>query len=208
MFNPDNVGAPRAHTGGKPQKYFLDERGRSLIMAHYDGTKEHTEDLAKWLDVPAWLIKKWAQKLGISRNRDPRWTSQEMAYLEKNLRRMTIEDMARHLGRTRSAVQSRIYRIGLYRRSDDGYTMKDLMLGLGVRDHHKVERWVNRGWLKGRKLKTNKDANHQPWLFLDKDIRDFIIAHPEEIDLRHVEKHWFIDLLAGGKYGIGSIDNS
>lgn len=201
----DQVGARRAVPGGNPQKYTLDERGRRLIEDCYDGSRERANELAQWLGVTPSAIKKWAQQLGVSRNSDPRWTQEEMDYLEKNLFKMSSKDIAKHLGRTVIAVRAKTNRLSLYRTHIDGYTKADLALGLGIRDHHKIEKWIERGWIKGKKLPISEYATRQPWLFTAKAIRDFIIAHPEEIDLRRVEKIWFIDIMAGGRDGIGAL---
>lgn len=204
LKTPDQVGARRAHPGGNPQKYVLDDRGRRLIEDCYDGSRERCNELARWLGVPPGAIKKWAQKLGVSRNSDPRWTQEEIEYLEKNLLKMTSKDIAKRLGRTVIAVQAKALRLNLYKSNLDGYTKADLALGLGIRDHHKIEKWIDRGWIKGKKLPISEYATRQPWVFTAKAIRDFIIAHPGEIDLRRVEKVWFIDIMAGGD-GIGAL---
>lgn len=199
------VGAKRTVSGGRPQKYFLDERGRRLIQDYYDGSGERTEDLARWLKVPVGTIRKWSQQLGVARQRDPRWTEEEIAYLEKNLLKMSFEEIAWKLGRTVTAVRTKANRLSLYRMDVNGYTLKDLMLGLGIRDHNKVDKWIERGWIKGKKLPTSDHAAHQPWCFSPAQIREFVLAHPEEIDLRRVEKIWFIDIIAGPR-GLGRLD--
>lgn len=39
----------------------------------------------------------------------------------------------------------------------------------------------------------------------DKWVRDFILAYIAEIDIRKVDKYWFVDLLAGGNIGLGPL---
>lgn len=204
----EHVGSRRTHTGGKQQKYILDDRRRRLIEDFYDSSSERTDELQRLMPgIPRWKISDWAVQLGVSRRYDRRWTPEETSYLEKHLYHVPFEVIAKHLNRTVTAVKSRAHRIRLYLCHVDGYTMADLMLGLGIRNHHKVERWIKLGLLKGEKLPVSDHAVAQPWRFRDKDIRDFIVAYPEEIDLRKVDKHWFIDLLAGGTVGIGRLDN-
>jgi hypothetical protein len=33
-------------------------------------------------------------------------------------------------------------------------------------------------------------------------VREFVLKHPDEIDLRKVEKWWFLDLMTAGRIGI------
>jgi hypothetical protein len=66
-------------------------------------------------------------------------------------------------------------------------------------DHHKIERWIEHGWVKNGRKGTNRteaqggDMRH----FEAKDLREFIINNPDEIDLRRVEPMSFIQLVAG-----------
>jgi hypothetical protein len=193
----EQVGARRvgAHTGGIRQKYFLDEPGRALILAKYDGTKPVIDELAARLHVPRYVVKKWGCQLGLARQKEPFWTRAEEEYLEANLGRASIATIAKTLGRTQIAVKLKAKRLGV-NKTAEGYTMRGLCLALGC-DHHKVERWLRDGWIVGRRRETEKEKNDY-WLFTDGQIRDFVLAHPLEIDPRRMDWLWMVSLLSGG----------
>lgn len=201
----DQVGARRAFPGGVRQKYILDEPGRRLVIALYDGSSERIDELQRRLGVPRYVILRWASQLGVTRrSQDHWWTPKEIEYLKRHFQRDKAEDIAKHLGCTVMSVRHKAHRLGLSQPRDEGYTLTALCEGLGCH-YTKAKRWCDQGWLKGERR-----ANHgstDPWTFTPKQIRDFIIAHPEEIDLRRVEKLWFIDILAGGRVGIGALDD-
>ena len=64
-------------------------------------------------------------------------------------------------------------------------------------DHHKVQRWVARGWLRDRLQGTRRhDGNsHDIHRFSEKDILAFLKRHPEQINLGKVDQLWFLDLV-------------
>jgi hypothetical protein len=204
----EQVGAKRTgiHKGGMPQKYVLDEPGRRLILALYDGTTQRIDELQRRLGVPRWQVRKWGRDLGLARQKEPPWTEEEVQYLEGFLHKVSLGDIAKHLGRTKTAVRLKAKRLGINKCYQEGYTMHGLCLGLGC-NHHQAKRWLESGWLKGTRRKTERvePQGGDVWLFTDPAIREFVRRHPEEIDLRRVEKHWFLDVIMGGHYGAGEL---
>lgn len=196
LIQIEDVGKHRIE---RKQKYMLDEPGRQLLLATYDGRPDTIAMLEKRLMAPRWKIKRWASQLGVTRTRDPRWTKQEEMYLETNLHRMSIRAIAEKLGRSQTAVRSKAVSMGMNKHTD-GYTMRSLAQALGC-TANAVARWIERGWLKGRRRQT--DRLHDVWHFSDKDVRDFIRRHPEEIDQRHVNWLWVVDVLCGGLCELG-----
>jgi hypothetical protein len=193
----EEVGSRRrgSHRGGIHQHYVLDEPGRRLLLARYDGTTATLDDLMRThfgaRRIPRWKVRHWAQQLGLARQKEPPWTMQEIAYLEQSLHRLRLAEIARHLGRTTIAMQLKAKRLGL-RKTSEGYTMRGLCLGLGV-DHHTVSRWIEAGWLKGTRRHSERERDL--WYFADQDIRAFVRAHPAEIDPRRVDWLWLVDVL-------------
>lgn len=184
---------------GKPIKYILNERQRRLLLERYDGRTETIDALLPHFPgVPRFQIKKWAAELGLARQKEPRWTEQELSYLERHIHRSRIRDIAVSLGRTETAVRLKAKRLDL-RKTDEGYTMRGLCLGLGC-DHRAVERWLSAGWLRGRRRHSDRSPAQggDIWLFTDKAIRQFIKAHPNEIDPRRADWLWLVDVLVGG----------
>ena len=194
------IGAKRigSHAGGREQIYFLTDRGRAIILAEYDGTTKVIDDLAARLCVPRHRIKYWASSLGLTRKKEPCWTDGEERYLETHLHRQSLKDIADSLGRSKVAVRLKAKRIGV-NKTQEGYTMRGICLALGC-DHHNIEKWMANGWLKGMRRGSERTSvqGGDMWLFLDSDIRDFVRAHPLEIDQRRMDWLWMVDLLSGG----------
>lgn len=197
----ENIGSRRvgSHAGGKQQKYVLSDHGRRLILEHYDGTTEKITWLSKQLAVPRHVVKKWGGQLGLARQKEPRWTPQDEAFLERNLHHMSLTTIAQQLGRTKTAVKLKAKRLHINKCGQEGYTMQGLCLGLGC-DHKQVEKWMKNGWLKGQRRQTERTPQQggDVWYFSDKAIRAFIKGHPQEIDPRRADWLWLVDILVGG----------
>jgi hypothetical protein len=199
------VGAKREgiHAGGIRQRYILDDRGRRLIQDIYNGTSESIDELVRLLGVPRWKVKMWGSQMGLT-HQERFWTQEDEDYLTRNLHRKSLGDIAKHLGRTKVSVKLKAKRLGVNKCGQEGYTMRGLCLALGC-DHHKVERWLEYGWLKGTHRHTERTTG-DVWLFVDRDIRNFVMQHPLEVDPRRMDWLWMVDLLAGDNYGgIGSL---
>lgn len=205
----EEVGKKRTgnHHGGVAQKWVLDEHSRRLLIAKYDGLPTTIDELEKKLHVPRWIIKKWAGQLGLAKQKEPRWSPEDVAFLEHNLHKKSIADIAQQLGRTKTAVKLKAKRLGINKTLQEGYTMRGLCLGLGC-DHHKVQKWLEKGWLVGKRRQTERGENQggDVWYFTDRSIRQFIMHHPHEIDQRRIDWLWVVDILAGGDfYGLGTL---
>lgn len=184
------------HAGGRHQKYVLSDACRRILLERYDGRTATLDDLMRYFPgVPRWCVRKWACDLGLARRKEPLWTEEEVAFLERNLHKKRIADIARHLGRTQTAVKIKARRLGV-NKTQEGYTLRGLCLGLGV-DHHKVYGWVERGWLIGHRRQTDRPSG-DIWWFTDAAIRKLVVQHPCEIDPRRADWLWLVDLLAGG----------
>lgn len=182
--------------GGVPKKYVLDEPGRRLLLARYDGKTSTITELVNHFKVPRWVVLRWAGDLGLARQKEPPWSKQDIRYLETWLHRKSIAKIAAHLGRTQIAVRLKAKRLGI-RKSSEGYTMVALCLGLGC-DHHKVQKWIANGWLKGARRETERtrEQGGDFWCFSDAAIRRLIVEHPTEIDPRRADWVWVVALLS------------
>lgn len=196
-----DVGIRRSgvHKGGLPQKYVLDDVGRRLLIDRYDGRKATLDDLMHRhftpRGIPRQKVKHWASALGLARQKEPAWTPDEIAYLEKYLHKSSLRDIGKHLGRTAVAVRLKAKRLGINKCHQEGYTMRGLMEGLGITNHHRVLLWIDKGWLKGHKRQTER--THDVWYFSDAAIRKFVKEHPNEIDPRRADWLWLVDVLVG-----------
>ena len=197
LMTIDEIGQRRvgAHRGGIAQKWTLDTPRRRLILARYDGRSETITELADCLQVPRYVVKKWGRQLGLARQKEARWTDEELDYLEHAHGRVGTAQIARHLGRTQTAVKLKMKRLGL-RKSGEGYTMRGLCAGLGC-DHHKALKWIENGWLRGARRHSERldVQGGDMWYFSDAAIRDLVRNHPTEVDQRRVEWIWLVDVL-------------
>lgn len=195
----DQIGSKRtgSNAGGRRQIYFLDEPGRRLIRAKYDGRTETIDELVERLKVPRRVVMRWARDLGLTRRKEPPWTPEDEDYVQRYLHKTSITAIARHLGRTQAAVKSKAQRLGASK-SAEGYTMNGLCLGLGC-DEKTVKKWIARGWLRGQRRKTERtEGQGDIWYFSDAAIRELVRRHPEEIDPRRADWLWLVDVLLGG----------
>lgn len=197
----EDIGKPRTGSNAGPQKYFLDEPGRRLLLARYDGKSDTITELAKRLAVPRDAVQYWAREMGLTRQRGPRWTPEDEDYLRRNLHRSSLGAIAKKLGRTQTAVKLKAKRLGVNKCGQEGYTMRGLCMGLGC-SHHTVLKWLEKGWIKGRHRHTER-ANHDVWCFSDDAIRKFVKQHPQEVDPRRADWLWLVDILTGG---LGELD--
>lgn len=198
----EDTGKPRTgkNTGGIRQKYFLDEPGRRLMQARYDGKTETITELAERLCVPRGIVKKWGRQLGLARQH---WTREETAFLERHLSHMSLADIAKRLGRTVVAVRLKAKRVGVNKCGQEGYTMRGLCMGLGC-NHHTVLKWLDKGWIKGTHRHTER-AERDVWYFSDAAIRRFVMQHPQEVDQRRFDWLWVLDILTGGLGELGAM---
>lgn len=209
MYTFDEVGQKRmaGHRGGVRQRYILTDQGRRLLLETYDGTSACIDMLVERLGVPRWKVNRWAGDLGLARQKEPYWTQEDEDYLERNLHRKSVADIAKTLNRTQVAVRLKAKRLGVNKLYQEGYTMRGLCMALGC-DHRKVKTWVERGWLKGTRRQSERVTvqGGDVWLFTNRDVRHFVIKHPTEIDQRRCDWIWMVDLLAGGDfYGTGEL---
>ena len=191
------------------QKYFPTENELQVICDLYDGTTVKTNIIMMRLKrkYPRWHVKKLAQGMGLARQvRVPNWTPEEEQYLEDNYHRRGYISLRNSLmkinggaDRSRTAIKLKAKRLQI-NKSAEGFTMLGLCALLGV-DHHKVRKWIAARCLAGKRRGTfrKKTQGGDMWYFRPEDLRCFVIKHPEEIDLRRVEKFAFIELLAGEK---------
>ena len=184
------------HRSYKPPKWTLSDFQRRMLLERYDGRTETTDDLMQYFpNTPRWRVKRWASEMGLSYKKAPPWSPDELDYLTEHLGVVRAEQIAKHLGRTVTAVQVRAKRLHISYRLSEGYSMRGLCEGLGV-DHHKVEKWLAQGWLRGTRLGTARsDWQGDIWHFTDRNIYELVRSHPAEIDPRRVEWLWLVDIL-------------
>lgn len=194
---PDQIGRSTGHPG---QKYILTDEGRQLLYRIYDGKPETIDYLSEQLKVPRLTIKAWAVQCGLTRRNV--WTPEQLEYLERHYSTTRLNEIAERIGFPPTVVQRKAHQLGL-RRFDEGYTAASLADALGV-TKNTVGYWVKKGWLPCRRRESNCGDGWEGYYFTDRDVRTFIIKHREKVKPTAENWHWLVDVLAGGKYGLGA----
>lgn len=189
------------------QHWTSNEHIDALIRRTYaaDTTRNAIARLAKSCNRPRWWVSKRAMKLGLvqPRFKQPAWTEPEEALILDHAHKApgTLRKLlARHgFERTETAITVKLKRMGADRTDPDHFTAHALAGVMGV-DGKTVTGWIVKGWLKAIKRGTERVAvqGGDEWWIHRRDIRRFIVENTAAVDIRKVEKFWFVDLLAGG----------
>lgn len=192
------------------KKYFPTDVELAIIRDHYDGSSLKLNKIIRLIGrkYPRWYVRRIARDMGLAQVKEPDWTAAEENYVSEHYPRMGLRalrtGLIRNCGfpRSTTAIHLKIKRLGIIAADvADGFTLRGLQNFLwgGQEQHHIINRWVEKGWLKGKRRGTLRKAcqGGDYWYFDPEKLRAFIIAHPEEIDLRLVDKAAFIHLVAG-----------
>lgn len=199
-YSFDQVGQKRSsdehHRGGVRQKYILDEPSRNLIRAvygnpEYGRVEESIQYLVEKIGAPRSTIRSWASRLGLQRTRDDYWTEADIEYLQAHIEKSSIASIAKHLGRTQTAIRVKAKRLKFHRVPSDNYSARGLADALGC-DRRTVGRWIERGLLHAR-----WDHERDQWSITPQAVRTFIIAYPREVDHRRADWLFLLDILVG-----------
>lgn len=191
------------------KKYFPTEAELAIIRENYDGSSLRLNKIMRLLGrkYPRWYVRRKARDMGLARVKEPDWTEAEESYVHDKYPRMGLKKLRtgliRNCGfpRSTTAIRLKIKRLGIVAAGGEGFTKRGLqnLLWAGQENHHIITRWVSNGWLKAMRRGTLRKAvqGGDTWYFSPEWVRAFIIAHPEEIDLRLVDPIAFIRLVAG-----------
>ena len=173
---------------------------KSLYMNRVDCSGEIAE-FADRYGLPRWKISRYAQDNGwlAKGKREPAWTDAELDVLKRNAHHspIVIQKRLKAHGYTRSCTGIVLKRKRMrFLQNLPGQSATGLAMCLGE-DNHFVLRAIRSGQLKAvkRELERTEQQGGNPWLIRDKDAREFIMDNLHMIDLRKVDKYWFVDLL-------------
>ena len=159
--------------------------------------------LAAAVGRPRWWVSVRARKLGLvsPRFKEPTWSPEELSIVRENAS-LSLAALKRRLARagftrTETAIKVKLKRIGADRSDEDRYSARQLAELLGV-DGKTVTGWIDKGWLKASRIDGDKTLGAgRNWSLHRRDVRRFIVDNVASVDLRKVEKFWFVDLLSG-----------
>jgi hypothetical protein len=144
-----------------------------------------------------------ARKLGLSRNRGSfrRWSEREEDFLVRYAGLRSVRQLALQLDRTEKSVREKLAgmrigsRLGISARVTDGHTKTELAQFLG-RSPQTVQRWIDRGWLKGRH--EGKQRQDDTLRVTDEDFRSFWKKHSWEVPFHTLSRdgmEWFFSVM-------------
>lgn len=152
--------------------------------------------------LPRWKISRYAQNMGWSakQKKEPNWTDQELRILKQSAHHCpgVIQRRLKNKGYKRGVVGIVLKRKRMrYLQNINGQSARSLSICLGE-DVHFVMRAIRGGLLKAsrRIQKRTPQQGGNFYLIKDKDVRNFIINNIHMLDLRKVDKYWFVDILA------------
>jgi hypothetical protein len=195
---PKEKTKPRKHPAITP---VLHEKIRKLYQNKTESSGE-VRDFAEKHGFPRWKITRYAIAQGwiAKQKKEPDWSEKELELLERSAHQ-DPEVIRRNLikaGFTRSLTGIALKRKRMrFIQNIPGQSAQMLALCLGE-DVHFVLKQIRMGRLKAQRRMQQRTPQQggNTYLIRDKDAREFIIENPELVDLRKVDKFWFIDLLA------------
>lgn len=173
-----------------------------LMYANGTGNGE-VKAFAKKHGLPRWKVTRFAQNKGLfpRQKGNSAWSEDEKAMLQRLARYCpeTISARMKKKGydRSASAVAVKLNRFRC-RQNMKGYSARSLAECLGV-DMKLVARAIRMGKLEADRRgteRTEAQGGDHFWIE-EKNIRQYILDWLPEIDLRKVDKFWFVDLLTG-----------
>lgn len=179
-----------------------EEIDRTIIECYRNRTERgEVNRLALRLGRPAWWVKKRAVHLGVSvaLKKEPEWSRVEIELLERNAHKneqVIRKIFANHgFNRTATAIVVKRKRLQCDTTDIEHYTARQLASEFGV-DASTVCSWIERGWLKAKRRGTERtEAQGDHWWIKRKHVRDFVAENAGVVDIRKVDKVWFVDLL-------------
>lgn len=162
-------------------------------------TKGDVQRCAATCGRPRWWVSKRAQKLGLvaPRFNEPVWSEAEIDLIADQAHKhpSTLQKLLKRAGhaRTETAIIVKLKRLGADRTDPHHLNANQLATVMGV-DRKTVAAWIDKGWLRASRRQAS--ALDDFWWIHRKDIRRFVIDNVAAVDLRKVDKFWFVDLMA------------
>jgi len=200
------LGIPAPAQTFSRKRWAADETIDAQIRLVYQSTPTRgmVNALAARLMRPRWWVSKRAADLGLTQPRfkEPAWTEEEVELLGAHSgKRLTAiqKILARHgFRRTLTAIIVKRKRAGIGSRDPNHYSASQLARLLGV-DPGTVSDWITREGLPAARRGTKRlpQQGGDMWWIRRRKLRVWIGAHAQLVDLRKVERFWFIDLMMG-----------
>lgn len=191
----------------KPQKgktkYYITPVMHERIREFYRGNagKDGRDRLAGSLGIPPWKVTRYAINHGwvAKHPKEPTWSEAELVLLHRwaHLSPPIIRQKMVAAGHNRSATAIMLKLKRTHARAGiHGESATSLAACMGV-DSKTIIRAITQGKLPASKRGTDRerDIYYIRW----RDIRRYLIDYISEIDIRKVDKFWFVDMLTMGR---------
>jgi hypothetical protein len=162
--------------------------------------------LAAELGLRRWWLSKRARSLGLTtvpHRKEPLWSAAEDELMTK----VPLHDpdaaakifRAHGFRRSPTAIIVRATRLGLSRRYRETFSATAAAEVLGM-DAKTISTWCVEGAITAGRRDDNRlpQQGGSRWEIKRDDLRRFVLANLERIDIRRVEMFAFVDLIAGG----------
>ena len=190
------------YTGNFQRRYERSEALDNQIRDLYakSPTRADVRNFAAVVMRPRWWVCKRAAELGIAlpRQKELPWSREEIAFLaehgHKNLANVRALMAKAGFNRTATAIGIQLARRGIERTTHGEWSATQLARLLGV-DPKTVMRWVATQGLPAKRAGSKRSEGQGDFYIIQrKPLRAWMATHAQLIDLRKVERYWFIDL--------------
>lgn len=196
--------APQERRGGPRNPRYSDNTAVDATLRRVYPTCASSAELSRLAQAvmrPRWWVHKRAQRLGLitSRFKPLPWSAGENEIIRERATQhpATIAKALEKAGFTRSqtAIVTQLKRLGASRVDDNPDLLSARGLGelMGV-DGGTVSGWIAKGMLRARKVEKGVSGD---WGIHVRDVRTFVIENTAHVDLRKVDRFWFVDMLGG-----------
>jgi hypothetical protein len=182
---------------------FTPEMDAEILYTYSVNTdsKPRVINLARKFNMPRWAVYQRALKIDAvqSSHQKKQWAEEEIKILEKYARYepQTIRKRLEKAGFQRSIAGIVLKRKRMRLLANlEGMSAGLCAQFLGV-DLHWVLNYIRQGLLRAEIIRQDSEGKTSYYI-KEKDLRTFIINNPDIIDLRKVEKYYFIELVANG----------
>ncbi len=183
---------------------FTPEMDKEIIYTYSINTDSQPRliNLAKKYNMPRWAVYQRALSIGAVKSSHQKkvWQDEEIQILEKNAQYapQTIKKRLEKAGFQRSTASIVLKRKRMRLLSNlKGMSACLCAEFLGV-DLHWVLKYIRSGLLLAEIIRYDRQGKANYYI-REKNLRKFIVNNPDLIDLRKIEKYYFIELLANGK---------
>lgn len=178
----------------------MHERIKSIYQR--DSGNGQISALAKAIKLPRWKVTRYAVEHGWTpkQKKEPDWSGAEIKILHRNahlcLNRIQLKLKRKGFQRSVFGIMLKRKRMRILSNLE-GHSARSVAECLGV-DVHFVTKAINAGRLRSTMRGTDRKEIQGGDIYYIKDewVRNYVLENLHEIDIRKVDKYWFVELLS------------